>query len=144
VSVLVLIAGLATTHIDWTPQRVVLLAVTPISAAGVFSALFLSAGAVQFWLIDASEVTNAFTYGSSYAARFSSAMLPLPIRLLFAFVVPAAFTAYLPTLALLGLPGPPGLPAWLGWCGPAVAILAWAVALTLWRSGVRHYTGAGG
>jgi len=144
VSTVVLGAGLSLTHIDWTPQRVLLLAVTPVAAAGVFSALFLTAGAVQFWLIDAAEVTNAFTYGSGYAARFSSALLPLPVRLLFAFVVPAAFTAYLPTLALLGLPGPPGLPAWLGWCGPVVAITALAAALTLWRFGVRHYTGAGG
>jgi ABC-2 type transport system permease protein len=144
VSTVVLGTGLSLVHIHWTPQRLVLLAVTPLAGAAVFSALFLTAGALQFWMIDAAEVTNSFTYGSSYAARFSAAVLPLPVRALFAFVVPAAFTAYLPTLALLGLPGPPGLPAWLGWCGPLVAIVACGLAATLWRLGVRHYTGAGG
>jgi ABC-2 type transport system permease protein len=144
VSTVVLGAGISLVDVQWTPQRLLLLAVTPLAGAGVFSALFLTAGALQFWMIDAAEVTNSFTYGSSYASRFPAAVLPLPIRAFFTFVVPAAFTAYLPMLALLGLPGPPGLPTWLGWCAPGVAIIACAAAATLWRFGVRHYTGAGG
>jgi ABC-2 type transport system permease protein len=99
---------------------------------------------VQFWLVDGGEFTHAFTYGASYAASFSPAVLPLPLRALFTFVVPAAFTGYLPTLAILGHPGPPWLPAWLGWWVPAAAVAAWLVALGLWRLGLRHYTGAGG
>jgi ABC-2 type transport system permease protein len=144
VGVVVLGTGLALSDVHWTPARVALLVLSPLSGAMVFSALFVAAGAVQFWLIDAEEVTNGFTYGSSYAARYSGGALPLPVRLLFAFVVPAAFTAYLPTLALLDLPGPPWLPAWLGWCTPLAGIAAWTGALLLWRQGVRHYTGAGG
>jgi ABC-2 type transport system permease protein len=144
VGAVVLTVGLLLTPIDWTAPRLALVVITPFCAAGVFSALFLAAGAVQFWLIDASEVTNAFTYASSYAAKYSSAVLPLPVRLLFAFVVPAAFTAYLPTLALLGRPGPAFLPSWLGWCGPGMAALAWTAALAAWGRGVRHYSGGGG
>jgi ABC-2 type transport system permease protein len=142
--VVVLGTALATLDVDWTPPRLALLILSPISGAAVFGALFVAAGAVQFWLVDAGEVTNGFTYGSSYAARYSSGVLPLPVRLLFAFLVPAAFTAYLPALAVLGLPGPAWLPAWLGWYTPVVGVLAWAGALLLWRQGVRHYTGAGG
>lgn len=144
VGVVVLGAGLVLTDVRWTPATVVLLVLSPVSGAAVFGALFLCAGAVQFWLVDAGEVTNGFTYGSFYASRYSSGALPLPVRLFFAFVVPASFTAYLPTLAILGLPGPAWLPAWLGWCAPLVGVLAWAVALLIWRQGVRHYTGAGG
>ena len=144
VGVVVLVVGLRWTHVHWTPARVVLVVISPLAGAVLFGAVFLAAGAVQFWLVDAADVTDGFTYGSAYAARYSSAALPLPVRLLFAFVVPAAFTAYLPALALLGLPGPPWLPAWLGWCAPGVGVLAWGAALLMWRSGVRHYTGAGG
>jgi ABC-2 type transport system permease protein len=144
VGVAALVTALVTVDIDWTPARAALLVVTPLAAAGVFVALFVVAGAVQFWLVEGAELTNSFTYGSSYASSFSSAVMPLPLRLFFAFVVPAAFTAYLPTLAILGLPGPPGLPQWLGWCGPVVAVVAVAAALGLWRLGIRHYTGAGG
>jgi viologen exporter family transport system permease protein len=144
VGIAVLVIGLAQVHVRWTPERAALLLITPLSGALVFGALFVMAGAVQFWLVDAGEVTNGLTYGSAYASRYSSGVLPLPIRLTFAFVLPAAFTAYLPALALLGRPGPPWVPAWLGWCSPAVGALAWAGALLLWRLGVRHYTGAGG
>ncbi|HEY6796816.1 MAG TPA: ABC-2 family transporter protein [Kineosporiaceae bacterium] len=140
----VLATGLVLAHVTWTPQRVALVVLSPLSGALVFSALFVVAGAVQFWLVDAADVTNAFTYGGAYASRYSSGAMPLPIRLLFAFIIPTAFTAYLPALAVLGLPGPPWLPAWLGWCAPAVGVLAWLAALVIWRVGVRHYTGAGG
>jgi ABC-2 type transport system permease protein len=144
VGVVVLGVGLALTDVRWTPATAALLVLSPLSGAAVFGALFLVAGAVQFWLVDAGEVTNGFTYGSSYASRYSSGALPLPVRLLFAFVVPAAFTAYLPALAILGLPGPPWLPSWLGWCTPVVGVVAWTGALLVWRQGLRHYTGAGG
>jgi ABC-2 type transport system permease protein len=139
-----LAAALVLNEISWTPHRVVLLVITPLVAAAVFAALFLAAGAVQFWFVDAPEVTNGFTYGSSYAASFSAGVFPMPLRLFFAFVVPAAFTAYLPVVVILGLPSPAALPGWLGWCGPLVAVAAWVAALALWRKGIGHYTGAGG
>jgi ABC-2 type transport system permease protein len=144
VAAVVLAVAIARCDATWTPATVALLVVTPLAGAGVFAALFVVAGAVQFWLVEAAQVTHSFTYASSYAASFSSGVLPLPLRLLFAFVVPAAFTAYLPAIAILGLPGPPGVPAWLGWFCPVAALLAWAAALGLWSAGVRHYTGAGG
>ena len=140
----ILALGLTLAEVRWTPATAVLLVLTPLSGAAVFGALFVVAGAVQFWLVDAAEVTNGLTYGSFYASRYSGGALPLPVRLFFAFVVPASFTAYLPTLTILGLPGPPWLPTWLGWCTPVAAVVAWAVALTLWHRGIRHYTGAGG
>jgi ABC-2 type transport system permease protein len=144
VGLAVLVVGLLRLDVQWTPARAALLLLSPLSGAMIYGALFVVAGAVQFWLVDASEVTNATTYGSAYASRYSSGAMPLPVRLLFAFVVPAAFTAYLPALAILGLPGPPWVPGWLGWCAPGVALLSWVGALALWRAGVRHYTGAGG
>jgi ABC-2 type transport system permease protein len=144
VALVALAAALGQGGIAWTPAKVALVVATPLVSAAIFAGLFLTSGAVQFWLVDASEVTNAFTYGSSYAASFSSAILPVPLRLLFAFAVPASFTAYLPALVILDQPGPAWLPGWLGWGAPVIAALTWAGALTAWRSGLRHYTGAGG
>jgi len=143
-AVVLLAIALARSDVEPTPANVALLAISPVSGAVIFSALFVAAGAAQFWLIDAQEVTSAFTYGGGYAASFSPAVLPLPVRVLFTFVVPAAFTAYLPAIAVLGLPGPPALPAWLGWFAPVMAVLAWITALAGWRAGLRRYTGAGG
>jgi ABC-2 type transport system permease protein len=136
--------ALAVTPVPWTPARLVLLAVTPLAGAVLFGSLFVVAGAVQFWLVDAAEVTNGFTYGGNYAAQFSSGVFPGPLRLLLVTAVPVSFAAYLPVAALLGLPGPAGVPGWLGWCAPVAAALAVAAAAVLWRAGLRHYTGAGG
>ena len=139
-----LVIALSWVDVEWTAARVALLAVTPFAAALLFAALFVVAGALQFWIVDGGEFTHAFTYGASYAASFSPAVLAVPLRALFSFVVPAAFAAYLPAMALLGEPGPPWLPGWLGWWVPVAAVAAWLVALGCWRLGVRHYTGAGG
>jgi len=62
----------------------------------------------------------------------------------FTFVVPAAFTAYLPALAILGRADTTGLPGWLSWVTPLAAAWAVAGAGLCWRAGVRHYVGAGG
>jgi len=142
-ALVLLVIALVVNPITLTPGTVALLVLTPIAGTAIFSGLFVCAAGLQFWLIEGSEMANAFTYGSSYAAQFPTSIFTLPMRLLFTFVVPAAFTAYLPTLALLGLDGPAGTPAWLGWLTPVAAIGIWAVAMLAWRGGLRHYTGAG-
>lgn len=129
---------------SWSPAKVLLLLVTPLIGAAVFAALFVIAAALQFWLVEGSELTNSFTYGGSYAASYPASVFSLALRAFFTFVVPAAFTAYLPALVLLDRSGPAWLPAWLGWCTPLAAVGIWAVALLAWRAGLRHHTGAGG
>ncbi len=143
VALLILMAVLPLNDIEWTPGRISLLIVAPLAGAAIFAALFLLAGSIQFWLVEGSEFTAAFTYGGSYAASFPASVFAVPMRVLFTFVVPAGFVAYLPTLVLLDEPGPAGLPQWLGWCTPLAAIGIWCVALLGWRAGLRHYTGAG-
>jgi ABC-2 type transport system permease protein len=110
----------------------------------IFASLFLGAAALQFYLVDGGEFANAFTYGGGYAAQFSTATYALPLRVFYTFVIPAAFTGYLPALAILDRQGPAGLPSWLGWCTIPAAAAAAATALLLWRTGVRHYQGGGG
>lgn len=124
-------------------RALALLAVAVLGGAAIFSAVFVVAGSLQFWLLDGREAVNSITYGGSNAAQYPASLYSGPLRWLFCYVVPAAFVAYLPVLALLGEPGPAGLPAWLGWCSPVAAAVLWTVALLLWRSGVRHYTGSG-
>lgn len=144
VGVLVAASALAARPVPLEPGPLLLLVLTPLGAAAVFTALFVAAGAVQFALVDAGDVTNAVTYGGAFASRIPGGAMPLPLRVFFTFVVPTAFAGYLPVLAMLGLPGPAGVPSVLGWFAPVVALAAGAVALLLWRAGVRHYTGAGG
>jgi len=139
----VLLVALAVVDIDWTAARVVLLVVTPMVGAVIFAAVFVSTAAVSFWLVEGTEFANAFTYGGNYLASFPFTVFGTAIRRLFTFVVPAAFVAYLPALALLGRPDPLGLPGWASWSAPPVAVVAALAALAAWRAGLRHYVGTG-
>jgi ABC-2 type transport system permease protein len=127
---------------SWRNGLIVVMAVA--AGTAIVAAMFVWASALQFFLVDGSELTNGFVYGGAYAAQYSTQVFPNPLRAVFTFVVPAAFVAYLPTVVLLDLPGATLLPSWLGWCSPVAAVAAWAVAFLLWRAGTRHYQGAGG
>ncbi|MFF5227442.1 ABC transporter permease [Dactylosporangium sp. NPDC000521] len=133
------VVALASSDVAWTPAKAALLAVTVCAGAALFAALFVGAAAVQFWLVEGAEFTASFVYGGNYAAQFPTSVFATPARVLFTFVVPAAFVAYLPVLTLLELPAG-GV---LGWCSPLAAAAVWIVALLGWRAGLRHYTGAG-
>ncbi|MDO4784679.1 MAG: ABC-2 family transporter protein [Propionibacteriaceae bacterium] len=139
-----LVLGLSWARVEWTLPAGLMLGLALVCGWALFAAVFVAAAAAQFFLIRGDELVNAATYGGSYAARQPASLFPVPLRLAFAFIVPAAFVAYLPTLVILGQPGPDYLPSGLAWGLPAVAGISWAVALVAWRCGVRHYQSGGG
>jgi ABC-2 type transport system permease protein len=141
-ALVVLAVVLARLDLPLTGATVYLLVITPLVGMLIYSALFVLAGGVQFFLVEGQEFTNAFVYGSAYAGQVPGSVLLLPVRVLFTFVVPATATAYLPSLLILGLPGPAWLPAGLGWWAPL--LWSWLLALLAWRTGLRRYSGAGG
>lgn len=135
--------ALAGTGIDWTPARVLLVAVAPLSGAVLFSAVWVASNAVAFWLVDAEEVARSVTYGSSFATSYPITVYGPWLRRALCFAVPSAFVAYFPALALLGRDDPLGLPGFLSWSSPVVAALAVGAAALIWRAGVRRYQGTG-
>ncbi len=143
VALVALGVALTTADIAWSAETVVLIALTVVSGTAIFAALFTAAGGLQFFLVDGAEFTNAFTYGGSYAAQQSQQVFPGPLRIFWTFVVPTAFVAYIPAVAILDLEAPYA-PTWLAWLTPLAALLAWGIAATCWRLGTRHYQGAGG
>lgn len=144
VSVLVLVLVLGRLEVAWTPARIAMVVLAPVTATVVFGALFVAAGAVTFWIVEGTEVTDALTHGSAYLAQWPTSVLGPVLARFFTFVVPAGFAGYLPALAILGTDEPTGLPGWLPWASPLAALLAAGTAALLWRSGIRHYVGAGG
>lgn len=139
-----LIAGLILNDIDWGLRVIALLGLAICFGTAIFSACFVAAASLQFFLINGAEITNTFTYGGSYASSQPASIFPSPLKVVFGFLVPVAFTGYLPTLAILGLPGPSLLPTWLAWLLPVAALWSWGIALLLWRWGCRNYQGGGG
>jgi len=140
---LVLIWSLATLDLPWTPAHMLLAITTPITGAVIVSAIFVASNSVSFWVVDGREMANSFTYGSNFSTAYPITVYGPWVRRALCYAVPAAFVAYFPALGLLGKPDPLGLPAALQWSSPVVAAVAVAVAAWIWRSGVRHYQGAG-
>lgn len=139
-----LTVGLVLNDIDWGLSTVALLVLALVCGFVIFTAQFVTAAGLQFFLINGAEMTNAFVYGGRYAATQPATVWPRGLLVVFGAIFPVAFTAYLPVATLLGTPGVAGLPAWVGWCAPVAACWAVAVAALCWRWGLRHYRGAGG
>lgn len=146
VGVVVLGVGLVVNDLDWGPQTVALLVVALVCSTLTFAAMFVWAAGVQFFLIDGAETTNAFVYGGRYAATQPATVWGRPLLVVFGFVFPMVFTAFLPVVTLLDLEGAQqlGLPDWAGWTAPVATLWAWVLAALSWRLGVRHYQGGGG
>lgn len=140
----VLAVALYRAQVDWTAARVGLLLLTPVCGLLIFSSLWVASSAVIFWIVEGQEFTSAFTYGGSYAAQFPLSVFNVVLARFFTFVLPNAFVAYLPAVAILGVADPTGLPGWLAWCTPLVALWTMSLAALAWRAGLRRYVGAGG
>jgi ABC-2 type transport system permease protein len=135
--------ALLAVDVAWTPARVLLLMISPLSAAVLLGAIWVAATSVCFWVVDGRELANSVTYGSNEFTSYPITIFSDWVRRLLAFVVPGAFVAYYPVLGLLGKPDPLGLPVVLQWCAPLVAAVAVAAAALVWRTGLRRYVGTG-
>lgn len=133
--------GLHVNAIDWSASHVALLILTLLCGVAITCAMFVLAAGCQFWLIDGSEMTNSFVYGGRYASTQPATVWPMGIKIVFGVVFPVGFVAFVPAMALLGRPVING---WIGWCAPLAALWSWALAMVMWRAGVRHYQGGGG
>jgi ABC-2 type transport system permease protein len=130
--------------VEWTAGRILMLPLTIVSAAVIFSAVWIAAICVVFWSVEGQETANAFSYGGQFFSQYPINVYERWLRRLLAFVIPMAFVAYFPALYILDKPDPLGAPQWLRFCSPLVAVAASAAAGLLWRFAVRHYRSAGG
>ncbi|HEV7898503.1 MAG TPA: ABC-2 family transporter protein [Planosporangium sp.] len=132
-----------TARVHWTPAKVVLLLVTPVSGAVLFGAVFVATATVAFWWIESGEFANALTYGGRDFTSYPMTVYNGAFRRVFAYGLGFAFVGYYPALALLGRRDPLGLPAVAGWAGPPVALAAAGAAAILWKVAIRHYRSVG-
>ncbi|CCH35011.1 ABC-2 family transporter protein [Actinosynnema sp. NPDC047251] len=138
-----LVFALSHNDIAWSPWTALLVVVAPFAGAVIFGAVWVAACAVCFWLVEGHEMVNSVTYGSNAFTSYPTTVYSGWLRRIMAFVIPGAFVAYYPALALLDRPDPLGGPALLGWVSPLVALAAAGAAGLVWRFAVRHYRGTG-
>jgi ABC-2 type transport system permease protein len=129
--------------IDWGPAEVALVALTVASGTAIYGALWVITTAPTFWVVDALEVANSFTYGGQHLSQYPIDVMGRWLRRMATFVVPLASIAYLPACRLFDKPMPFDLPRWVAWTGPLVATAAVLLARATWSLAVRHYRSTG-
>ncbi|SNC63998.1 ABC-2 type transport system permease protein [Kytococcus aerolatus] len=144
VGVVSLLVGMHLAGVEPSTTVIGMVLLATVFGAALFAGLFVTAAGCQFWLINGKEMVNAFTYGGSYAAQQPPAIFSPGLKVVFGWIVPVVFVAYLPATVVLGLPGEGLFPAWTAWLLPVAAAWVWVIALLVWRAGVHHYQGAGG
>ncbi len=135
--------AMAGVDVDWTPSSVGLLVLALTSGTVIYSALWIATASLSFWIVATQEATNAVTYGGQFANEYPLHLYPGWIRAVLGWIVPLAFVAYVPAVALLDVPNPLALPDDLVYASIPVAAATLVVSLRLWSLGIRHYQSTG-
>jgi len=129
--------------IDWTVARAALAIASVAATICAFLGLLVLQATTAFWTVESLEVWSAFTYGGATMGQYPLAIYRWWFRGLFIFVVPIGGVVYFPGVAILGRSDPLGAPAFVGWIAPLAGPAFLAIALQVWRIGVRHYRSTG-
>ena len=135
--------ALATVQIDWTAGRAAMLALMLVTGVVIFCGIWVAFASVAFWVVDSTEVANAFTYGGNYMAQYPVNIFGAWLRRFVIFVVPLAFVGYFPALYVLGKEDELGLPSALQFASPLAAAVSVAGGWIVWRAAVRRYRSTG-
>jgi ABC-2 type transport system permease protein len=140
---LVLAIALRLLNASWGAREVALLTGAICGGVALFLGLLVLQATLAFWTVESLEVANALTYGGVFAAQYPIEIYARWLRQFFVFVVPLGCVAYFPVVGILGIDDPLGAPRWLLHASPLAGFVFLAVALLIWRLGVRHYTSTG-
>ncbi|MBV9710425.1 MAG: ABC-2 family transporter protein [Ktedonobacteraceae bacterium] len=130
-------------NLHWSIGKLLVLFIGIGSGATIFVTILLLGATVCFWTIETTELTNILTYGGREMLSYPLTIYHQVLQRFFLFVVPVAFSSYVPTCYILGRPLPFGLSNALAFAGPLAAALFAFVAAFVWRYGVHHYQSTG-
>jgi ABC-2 type transport system permease protein len=143
-AIAVLIVALAAADIEWTLGRALMVPLAIVSGVLIYTGVWIALATIAFWIVDAIEFVNAFTYGGNFLSAYPITIFGRWLRNLVLFAIPIAFVAYFPALYILDRPDELGVPDALRFASPLVALLTVIVARLVWENAVRHYRSAGG
>ncbi len=124
--------------IAWTAGTVLYLVVMVLSGGVIFIALNLMTCVSAFWIMDSVPVTRV-VFEMHEFAKYPLSIYPRAIGLLLTWAIPFGFASYFPAARLMGLDAP----LWQVYGAPVVAAVLLAIALQVWRFGLRHYGSTG-
>lgn len=137
--------GYALAHVEvgWTPARIVAVPLLMVCGIVICGSVWTIGSCIQFFVTEAGEVANSVTYGGQALTEYPLAIYGRGVVRAVTYVVPLAFVSWQPGLFLLGRADPLGMPAVLRYATPVVAVVLAALAVLVWRTGLRHYRSTG-
>ena len=129
--------------IQWTPLRAVVFAEMLAGGFLIFCSLFVATNVIAFWIMDAREIANSFTYGGQMMTQYPMNIFGLWFRRLLGFAIPLAFVNYFPTLYVLGKNDPLHSPHVLRFMSAPIALACLVVTRGVWRTAIRRYRSTG-
>jgi ABC-2 type transport system permease protein len=139
----VLLWAILRLRIAWTLPKVVLMVAAVLGGTCLFYGLVVLQATLAFWATESLEIVNSFTYGGVQTTQYPLAVYRRWFQHFFIYVIPLACVNYFPVLVILGREDPLGSPLPFRWVAPAAGVLFLAMALQVWKVGVRHYTSTG-
>jgi viologen exporter family transport system permease protein len=136
---LMLAVAMVRADISWSIGRVLLAVVFFVSGIAIKVAINLATNAVSFWLSSPSPIFAIAVHQVGDLAKFPLSIYPTGLKLVMGVAVPFAFISAFP----IGFLTDAGRWAWLGLLTPLVAVYCVAVALFVFKRGLRRYESAG-
>jgi ABC-2 type transport system permease protein len=136
--VLMLIA-LGNVQVQWTPGRLLMLAILIVSAATIRVAINLGTAASAFWIRTPWSMVPFFVHQLGEFAKYPITIYSLAVQALVVVAIPFAFVSFFPTAYLFNVE------AWsaLGLLTPLVAVYCLLVAVWIFRRGLSRYESTG-
>jgi len=135
--------GAASLNVRWTVGRVTLVLATICGGACLFYGIIVLQATLAFWTTESLEIVNTVSYGGVQSTSYPLAIYRRWFQRFFTFVVPLACVSYFPVVAILGREDPLGSSRAFQTLAPLVGVAFLAIALQVWKVGVRHYTSTG-
>jgi len=131
--------AVANSPVPWTPLRAMLLVILIASASAIRVAINLGSAASTFWIRSPWSMVPMFVHRLGDFAKYPITIYSAGVQALIVVAVPFAFVSFFPTAWVFGVD------AWwtIGLLTPLVALYSIAMAVWLFRTGLRRYESSG-
>jgi ABC-2 type transport system permease protein len=130
--------GILYSTIDWTPFRIIVIALMVLGGVVVFASIYLIFASICFFTLEGLEFMNVFTDGAREYGKYPIGVYGKTVVTICTYIVPFSLFQYYPFLYLTGKTEH----AWYGLL-PIAGCLFLIPAILLWNFGVSRYQSSG-
>jgi ABC-2 type transport system permease protein len=134
-----IVIAMANAPVQWTPGRLAMFGILLVSASIIRVAINLGSAASAFWVKTPWSMIPVFVHQLGDFAKYPITIYSVGVQALIVIAVPFAFISFFPTAYVFRVE------AWslAGLLTPLVAIYCMAMAVVLFRIGLRRYESTG-